>query len=106
MNLNNMVDKRILEFSEYPKELMKKMMVKKLWTKIAKALNVELSSELDSQRVHRLCKKKKDPKTKPRPVIVSFASYRKRMEFMYKKSELKLYPNFKSVYLSKDLTPL
>ena len=52
-------------------------------TKVAKALNVELNPELDIQRVHRLGKKKKGPKAKPRPVIVRFASYRKRMEFMY-----------------------
>ena len=53
-------------------------------TKVSKALNVELNPELDIQRVHRLGKKKKGPKAKPRPVIVRFASYKKRMEFMYK----------------------
>ena len=73
-------------------------------TKVAEALNVELNPELDIQRVHRLGKKKKGPKAKPRPVIVRFASYRKKMEFMYKKSKLKVHPNFSGVYLSKDLT--
>ena len=75
-------------------------------TKVAEALNVKLNSELDIQRVHRLGKKKKGPKTKPRPVIVRFASYRKRMEFMYKKSKLKVHPNFSVVYLTEDLTSL
>ena len=75
-------------------------------TKVAKALNVELNPELDIQRVHRLGKKKKGPKAKPRPVIVRFASYRKRIEFMYKKSKLKVHPNFNGVYLTEDLTSL
>ena len=73
---------------------------------MAKALNVELNPELDIQRVHRLGKKKKGPKAKPRPVIVRFASYKKRMEFMYKKSKLKVHPNFNGVYLTEDLTSL
>ena len=47
---------------------------------------------------------KKGPKAKPRPVIVRFASYRKRMEFMYKKSKLEVHPNFNGVYLTEDLT--
>ena len=75
-------------------------------TNVAKALNVELNPELDIQRVHRLGKKKKGPKAKPRPVIVRFASYRKRMEFMYKKSKLEVQPNFNGAYLMKDLTSL
>ena len=75
-------------------------------TNVAKALNVELNPELDIQRVHRLGKKKKGPKAKPRPVIVRFASYKKRMEFMYKKSKLKVHPNFNGVYLTEDLTSL
>ena len=75
-------------------------------TNVAKALNVELNPELDIQRVHRLDKKKKGPKAKPRPVIVHFASYRKRMEFMYKKSKLKVQPNFNGAYLMKDFTSL
>ena len=73
---------------------------------MAKALNVELNPELDIQRVHRLGKKKNGPKAKPRPVIVCFASYRKRMEFMEKKSKLKVQPNFNGVYLTEDLTSL
>ena len=56
--------------------------------KVAKALNVELNPELDIQRVHRLGKKKKGPKAKSRPVIVRFASYEKRMKFMYKKIKI------------------
>ena len=75
-------------------------------TNVAKALNVELNPELDIQRVHRLGKKKKGPKAKPRPVIVRFASYKKRMEFMYQKSKLKVHPNFNGVYLTEDLTSL
>ena len=73
-------------------------------TKVAEALNVELNPELDIQRVHRLGNKKKGPKAKPRPVIVRFASYRKRMKFIYKKSKLKVHPNFNGVYLTEDLT--
>ena len=73
-------------------------------TKVVKALNVELNPELDIQRVHRLGKKKKGPKAKPRPVFVRFASYRKRMKSMYKKSKLKVHPNFNGVYLTEDLT--
>ena len=75
-------------------------------TNVAKALNVELNPELDIQRVHRLGKKKKGPKAKPWPVIVRFASYKTRMEFMYKKSKLKVHPNFNGVYLTEDLTSL
>ena len=75
-------------------------------TNVAKSLNVELNPELDIQRVHRLGKKIKGPKAKPRPVIVHFASYRKRMKFMYKQSKLKVHPNFNGVYLTEDLTSL
>ena len=58
--------------------------------KVADALNVEINPELDIQRVRRLGKKKKSPKAKPPSVIVRFASYRKRMEFMNRKLKLKL----------------
>ena len=51
-------------------------------------------------------KKKKGPKVKPRPVIVRLASCKKRMEFMYKKSKLKVHSNFNGVNLTKDLTSL
>ena len=59
--------------------------------KVAKALNVELNPGLDIQSVHQL-KKKKNPKAKPWPVIVHFTSYRKGMEFEYKKIKIKTSP--------------
>ena len=74
--------------------------------KVAEALSVEFNPDSKFRVVYELRKKKKGPKAKSRPVIVRFASYRKREEFMYKKSKLKLYPNFKGVCLSEDLTLL
>ena len=74
-------------------------------TKVAEALNVKLNPSwiLESTSTR---KKKEVPKAKPRPTILCFASYRKKLEFMYKKSVLKLHLNFNSVYLLEDLTPL
>ena len=72
---------------------------------MAKALNIELNPELNIQRVYRLGKKK-GTKTKQRPVIVRFVSYRKRMEFMYKKSKFNVHLNFSGVYITEDLTSL
>ena len=68
-------------------------------------MNVELNTELDIKKVHRLGKKRK-VQIQPRLVIVRFASHRKTKNFMHKISKFKLHSNFTDVYLSEDLTPL
>ena len=75
-------------------------------TNVAKALNVELNPELDIQRVHRLGKKKERSKSETTACDCALRFIQKKMEFMYKKSKLKVHPNFNGVYLTEDLTSL
>ena len=70
--------------------------------KLAEALKINLSS-IEIQRAHRLGKKKTN--MKPRPIIVRFQSYKKRSEFLYRKSNLKNHEEFHSAFISEDLTP-
>ena len=57
--------------------------------KIAEELNIGITA-LDIQRAHRLGKRNSNSVAKPRPIIVRFISYKKRNEFMYAKSKLKI----------------
>ena len=70
--------------------------------KLAEALKINLSS-IEIQRAHRLGKKKMN--MKPRPIIVRFQSYKKRSEFLYRKSNLKNHEEFHNAFISEDLTP-
>ena len=70
---------------------------------MAHELGVELNKN-DIQRVHRLGKKR--PTGKPRQIIVRFASYKKRNEFIRKKSVLKSKANLKHQFITEDLTQL
>jgi len=76
----------------------------KVISNVAKALNIELEDR-DIQRAHRLGKRK-SINAKPRPVIVRFASYKKRNEFLYSKSKLKDTDDYGASFITEDLTPL
>ena len=45
-------------------------------------------------------------KTKSRPIIVRFVSYKKRTEFLFCKAEIKKSPKFPNTYITEDLTQL
>ena len=71
--------------------------------KIANELNIDLTNA-DIQRAHRLGTKKRNGK--PRPIIIRFQSFKKRNEFLFRKSGLKSNNEFKYVFIAEDLTPI
>jgi len=72
---------------------------------VADALGIELEKD-DIQRAHRLGKRRKNARAKPRPVIVRFVSYKKRNQFLKAKSNLKEIENLSDAFITEDLTPL
>jgi len=86
MNWTNTAEKKMLESLEYQRTTQLRMMAKNYswnwqgnWT----------LQETDTQRVHRLGKKKRSKAAKPRGIIARFFSYAKKQEFIEKRKKLK-----------------
>ena len=73
---------------------------------LAKAIDVELKIE-DIDRSHRLGKpgSEASPRSKPRDIIVKFATYRMRQK-VYKSRTLTKERNYRRVFINEDLTIL
>ena len=78
-------------------------MVEKVILKMAKDLNIEIKDS-DIQRAHRLGRKRINPNSRPRPIIIRFVSFKKRNEFFFAKSKLRNLKQYENAFISEDLT--
>ena len=74
----------------------------KVILKMAKDLNIELKDS-DIQRAHRLGRKRINPNSRPRPIIIRFVSFKKRNEFFFAKSKLRRLKQYENAFISEDL---
>ena len=68
-------------------------------------LNIELKDS-DVQRAHRLGRKRINPDSRPRPIIIRFLSIKKRNKFFFAKSKLRNLKQYENTFFSEDLTIL
>ena len=77
----------------------------KVILKMAKDLNIELKDS-DIQRAHQLGRKRINPNSRPRPIIIRFVSSKKRNEFFFAKSKLRNLKQYENTFISEDLITL
>ena len=72
---------------------------------MAEDLNIELKDS-DIQRAHLLGRKKINPNSRSRPIIIRFVSFKKRNEFFFAKSKLRNLKQYENAFISEDLAIL
>ena len=70
---------------------------------MAKDLNIELKDS-DMQCAHRLGRKRINPNSQPRLIIIRFISFKKRNEFFFAKSKVRNLKQYENAFISEDLT--
>ena len=77
----------------------------KVILKMEKDWNIELKDS-DIQRAHRLGRKRINPNSRPRPIIIGFVCFEKRNELFFAKSKLRNLKQYENAFISEDLTIL